>query len=72
MEVRGEIAVALAGVGGFVEAYDGGLAGSVLEGDNVAAEGAVPDVAIREKIAGRAEEHFVFLFADAEFGQGGL
>src|SRR4029077_19252171 len=57
--------------GVFVEADFGGVAGEVVDGEDVEAAGAIGDVAFGEKMLGGANYDALLVGGDAELGEGG-
>jgi hypothetical protein len=54
---------------GLVQANNGRLAGSIVDGHNVKAQRALFDVALAKEIMRRTNEDFVFFLGDAQFGK---
>jgi hypothetical protein len=57
--------------GVFVEADGGGVAGVVVDGEDVETAGAIRNVAFDEEALGGAGDDALFVGGDAEFGEGG-
>jgi hypothetical protein len=57
---------------GLVQANNGRLAGSIVDGHNVKAQRALFDVALAKEIMRRTNEGFVFFLGDAQFGSANL
>jgi len=66
---RGVLQLSTEGV--FVEADFGGVAGKVVDSEDVEAAGAVGDVAFGEKMLGGANYDALLVGGDAELGEGG-